>query len=147
VNSNPSPKNLLTVSTFCFLLYTGCQVAHFSNSLLHMCQVFSFYCCAGGTLLAFTKVLTIYQIYHWIHPLHHSPSSLPSPHPGITSTGLIFPFVPGILLKTPSLFGWLHYICLNLPFSSLWQVWQCRKFKWHISDGNFFIVTVITVKL
>jgi hypothetical protein len=34
-----------------------------------------FYCCAGwGYIVAFTKVLTIYQIYHsWIHPLHHSP--------------------------------------------------------------------------
>jgi hypothetical protein len=38
-----------------------------------------FYCCAGwGYIVAFTKVLTIYQIYHtWIHPLHHSPLSPP----------------------------------------------------------------------
>jgi hypothetical protein len=28
--------------------------------------------------VAFTKVLIVYQIYHtWIHPLHHSPLSLP----------------------------------------------------------------------
>jgi hypothetical protein len=33
-----------------------------------------------GYIVAFTKVLTIYQIYHtWIYPLHHFPSS-PSPH-------------------------------------------------------------------
>jgi hypothetical protein len=31
-------------------------------------------------MVAFTKVLTIYQVYHtWIHPLHHSLLSL-SPH-------------------------------------------------------------------
>jgi hypothetical protein len=38
------------------------------------------YCCAGwGYIVAFTKALTMYQIYHtWIHLLHHSPlSSLP----------------------------------------------------------------------
>jgi hypothetical protein len=33
-----------------------------------------------GYIVAFTKVLTLYQIYHTsIHPLHHSPS-FPSPH-------------------------------------------------------------------
>jgi hypothetical protein len=40
------------------------------------CFLFLFYCCPGwGYIVAFTKVLAIYQIYPtWIHPLHHSPS-------------------------------------------------------------------------
>jgi hypothetical protein len=45
--------------------------------------------CVGGTLLLFTKVLTIY--HSWIHPLHHSPLSLSPPNPGIVSPYLIFP--------------------------------------------------------
>jgi hypothetical protein len=45
-----------------------------------------------GYTVAFTKVLTIYEIFHiWIHPLHHSPC-LPS-IPGIVSTGIIFPLI------------------------------------------------------
>jgi hypothetical protein len=33
---------------------------------------FCFYCCAGGYIVAFTKVLTMYQMYHTcIRPLHH----------------------------------------------------------------------------
>jgi hypothetical protein len=44
--------------------------------------------------VTFTKVLTIYQIYHtWIHPLHHSPSSPPAPIPWIVSIGIIFLFI------------------------------------------------------
>jgi hypothetical protein len=47
---------------------------------------------SGGYIVAFTKVPTIYQIYHtWIHPLHHS-LSLPPSIPGIVSTCVIFPF-------------------------------------------------------
>jgi hypothetical protein len=45
--------------------------------------VIIFYCCAEwGYIAAFTKVLTLYQIYHTsIHPLSHSPlSSLPIHH-------------------------------------------------------------------
>jgi hypothetical protein len=43
--------------------------------------------------MAFTKVLTIYQIYHiGIHPLHNSPLFPPSPIPGMVSTGIIFAF-------------------------------------------------------
>jgi hypothetical protein len=40
----------------------------------------SFYYCSGwGYIMAFIKVLTIYQLYYiWTQPLHHSPSS-PSP--------------------------------------------------------------------
>jgi hypothetical protein len=42
--------------------------------------IYLFNCCAGlGYIVAFTKVLKIYQIYHtWIHSIHHSP--LTSPH-------------------------------------------------------------------
>jgi hypothetical protein len=37
---------------------------------------FFFYCAEWGYIVAFTKVLTVYQIYHtWMHPLHHSPLS------------------------------------------------------------------------
>jgi hypothetical protein len=42
-------------------------------------------------IVEFTKILTMYLIYHsWIHLLHHSPL-FPSPTPGIVSTGVIFP--------------------------------------------------------
>jgi hypothetical protein len=53
------------------------------------------YCCAGwGYIVAFTKVLKIYQIYHiWIHPLHYSPLPSPPAIPGIVQTGIIFPFI------------------------------------------------------
>jgi hypothetical protein len=42
---------------------------------------FFLYCFAGWrNIVAFTKVLTMYQIYHtWIHPLHHAPLP-PSSH-------------------------------------------------------------------
>jgi hypothetical protein len=42
---------------------------------------FSLFCCAGwGYIVAFTKVLTMYQLYHtWIHPFHCSALS-PSPN-------------------------------------------------------------------
>jgi hypothetical protein len=46
-----------------------------------------------GYTVAFTKVLTMYQIYHtWIHPLHHCPLTPPSPIPRMVSTGIIFAF-------------------------------------------------------
>jgi hypothetical protein len=43
-----------------------------------------------GYIVTFIKVLTIY--HSWLHLLHHSLLSPPSPIPGIVSTGLIFPF-------------------------------------------------------
>jgi hypothetical protein len=40
---------------------------------------YSFFLC-WGFIVAFTKVLTLYQKYHtWIHPLHHFPFSLLPP--------------------------------------------------------------------
>jgi hypothetical protein len=54
----------------------------FSSMLLldKMGQSFSFSCAGWGYMVAFTKVLKIYQIHHtWIQPLHHSPSSSLSP--------------------------------------------------------------------
>jgi hypothetical protein len=40
--------------------------------LIHF--IFSLCCCSGwGYIVRFTKVLTMYQIYHtWIHPLHNA---------------------------------------------------------------------------
>jgi hypothetical protein len=41
---------------------------------------YNFFLLCWGYIVAFMKVLTIYQIYHtWIHPLHHSPLSLLPP--------------------------------------------------------------------
>jgi hypothetical protein len=68
-----------------------------------------FYFIVLGCIVAFTKVLTIYQIYHsWIHPLHHS-LSLPPPIPRIVSTVSFFH------LRT-----WVHNISaiLTLPHLS-----------------------------
>jgi hypothetical protein len=66
-----------------------------------------FNCCAGwGYIVAFTKVLAMYQIYHtWIHPLHLSPSS--PPISGTVSTGISF----CIYAHVYTLFG---------PYSSLY---------------------------
>jgi hypothetical protein len=62
------------------------------------------FCCAGY-IVAFTKVLTIYQIYHtWIHPLYHSP--------GVVSTDIIFLFA---YMCTQ----YLQYIHSPLPFAYL----------------------------
>jgi hypothetical protein len=55
----------------------------FNKLLLLFCNLFfPFFllllCC--GYIVAFTKALRIYQMYHiWIHPLHHSPLSLLPP--------------------------------------------------------------------
>jgi hypothetical protein len=48
------------------------------------------YCCSWwGYIVAFTKVLTMYQLYHtWIHHFHHSPSS-PFPIHGIVTIVII----------------------------------------------------------
>jgi hypothetical protein len=70
-------------------------IGHFFNLIFLLCR---------GHIVAFTKVLKIYQIYHtWIHPSHHSPLS-PSPTiPGVLSTDIIFLF-------TYMYTQYLHYI-------------------------------------
>jgi hypothetical protein len=46
-----------------------------------------------GNIVTFTKIFTVYQIYHnWVYPLHHFPSSSPPPLPGKVPIVLIFPF-------------------------------------------------------
>jgi hypothetical protein len=51
--------------------------------------------------IAFTKVITIYKIYHTlIHPLYHSPSSSSYPIPGIVST-VFTPYSPSQALYPP----------------------------------------------
>jgi hypothetical protein len=59
----------ISSNTYHFFLVKTFKILSFS---------FFFYCCAGwGYIVAFRKVLTIYQIYHsWIHPLYHFPLSL-----------------------------------------------------------------------
>jgi hypothetical protein len=63
------------------------------HTVVSINYIFSFFknCAGWGYIVAFTKVLTIYQIYHnWIHPLHNSPLSPSPPIPGIVSTVIIF---------------------------------------------------------
>jgi hypothetical protein len=56
-------------------------------------KTFPLYCCIMLYIVAFTKVLSMYQIYYtWIYSLHHSPLSTPPLIPGIVSTGTIFAF-------------------------------------------------------
>jgi hypothetical protein len=78
------------------------------TSNTHLKSFFLKNCCAGWWyLVAFTKILTIYQIYRTgIHSLYHSSSS-PSPLiPGKVSTGIIFPFTSRCVhhIHPPSLF-------------------------------------------
>jgi hypothetical protein len=72
-----------------------------------------FYCCAElGYIVAFTKVLTMYQIYHsWIHPLHHSLLS-PYPHSWNSFNRYHFPF-------TCMCTQYLHHIHPPSPFPHL----------------------------
>jgi hypothetical protein len=82
--------------------------------------IFSLYWYDGwGYTVAFTWVLTMYQIYHtWIHPLYSSLLSSSLLIPGIVSTGIIFAF-------THICTRFLHHIhpptpfCHHLPLSRL----------------------------
>jgi hypothetical protein len=82
-----------------------------NNFFINYFQVFFFYCCANWVYtVAFTKVLTIYQIYHtWVHHFHYSSSCPPPPTPGIVSTDIIFPF-------TYMYLQYLHHIHPPSPF-------------------------------
>jgi hypothetical protein len=72
----------------CFSLFTRIN----SKWIRDLHVKFLFIVLLDGSIMEFTKVLILYQIYYnWIHPLYHSPLSLP-PVLGIFSTGLIFPF-------------------------------------------------------
>jgi hypothetical protein len=57
-------------------------------------QFILFYCCAGeGYIVAFIRVLIIYQIFHtWIHSLQHSPLFPSPPIWEIVSAGIFFLF-------------------------------------------------------
>jgi hypothetical protein len=76
--------------------------------------ILTFLLCSGwGYIVAFTKVLTVYSIYHtWIHHLHHSPLSFLDPIAGTISTDTIFPF-------THMFTQYLHYIHLSMTFPLL----------------------------
>jgi hypothetical protein len=66
-------------------------------------QVFFFLLLYWGYIVAFTKVLTIYQLHHTgIYPLHYSPFPTCT-IPGIVSTGLIFPIINMYTMETFSL--------------------------------------------
>jgi hypothetical protein len=68
-------QNLLTP----FCITQDKSSCHFLSTLFIL---FFLWCCAGwGYIVAFTQVVTMYQIYHtWIHLLNHSPSFPPLPH-------------------------------------------------------------------
>jgi hypothetical protein len=86
----------------------------FNLSFLFFLFTYFFYCCSGwGYIVAFTKDITMYQLYHtWVHLLHYFPLYLTLPIPGIVSTGSIFPI-------TYMCAQYLHYIHLYTPFHHL----------------------------
>jgi hypothetical protein len=95
-----------------------------SESDLNFSFLFSFfYCFAGrGFIVAFTEVLTTYQVYYpWIHLLHHSPLSSPSTTARIVSTDLIFPFT---------------YMCTQLEMSQ--GNYLCKSLKQTKMSFHFF---------
>jgi hypothetical protein len=65
-----------------------------SGYLLYRAFIFFLYCCAEwGYIVAFTKVLTMYQLYRtWIHPFYHFPLFPVLLINGRISTGIIFSF-------------------------------------------------------
>jgi hypothetical protein len=66
-----------------------------------------------GYIVAFTKNLTIYQIYHSVsHPLHHFPLAPPTSNHGIVSIGIICTF-------TYMCTQYLHRIHPLVPFPHL----------------------------
>jgi hypothetical protein len=71
--------------------YIGLEVFPVKQTLFK--TFFYYYCCGWGYIVAFAKVLMMYQIYHtWIHPFHCS-FIPPSPDTWTSvSTGIIFAF-------------------------------------------------------
>jgi hypothetical protein len=82
------PATSICLIIYCYLI----KYMIYHSFFIQTEHILFFYCCAGwGYIVAFTKVLTIYQIYcTWVHPLHHSPSPSPSLIPRIVSTDNIF---------------------------------------------------------
>jgi hypothetical protein len=73
-----------------FVQWIPKHMAYFSIATINKLQqtqwlnlfvfIFFLYCAVWEYIVAFTKVLTMYQLYHvWIHPFHCSQSS-PYPH-------------------------------------------------------------------
>jgi hypothetical protein len=91
-----------------------------ANFCLFAC--FFFYCYAGwGYIVAFTKVLTMYQIYYtWIHSLHHSPLS-PHSWNGFKRYHFSFTFIWT---------QYFHYIHSPMPF-------------WNDNTGRHQLVDII----
>jgi hypothetical protein len=93
--------------------------------------------------VAFTKVLTVCQIYHtWIHLLHHSPLSFFSPFLEV-STGVIFPVTNMCTqylyyIHFPRLF--LHLLPLPLAPTS-----NPRKDLFSLPLSNFVKVKKMTI--
>jgi hypothetical protein len=82
-----------------------------SKHFLFIYLILSFNCAEWGYIVAFTKVLTIYQIYHtWIHPFHLSP-----PIPRVVSTDTIFSF-------THMCTQYVHHIHPPSPFPHLFPL-------------------------
>jgi hypothetical protein len=72
----PEPKNLENVAQNS----VSDQLTDFLIGLnIYFWDWFLFFFIVLGFVVTFTKVFTIYQVYHtWIHPLHHFPLSCPS---------------------------------------------------------------------
>jgi hypothetical protein len=128
---NSSHPNLVPRFTGneCFYCYTIKCVNLLLNILFQVKEIcflvylFFLYCHDGwGNIVAFTQVITVYQIYcTWIHPLNHSPLSLPPPIPGV-SADIIFAFT----------YTCTHFIALYSPSYSIslelfWSRW-CLSF-------------------
>jgi hypothetical protein len=92
---------------------TSTYILFYLFVLLYLFFLFFLLLCWVEVHWAFTKVLTIYQIYHtWIHSLHHSPVSPPPPSPGTVSAGIIFSF-------TYMYTQYLYHTHLPTPFPHL----------------------------
>jgi hypothetical protein len=110
---------LSSIYSYLFFLFwslstTTCMAFHFF--IKHKAEPRSdfFYCCAGWAyILAFTKILTMYQIYGtWIHPLlclHLFPLI-----PEIGSTGVIL-YLHTFVHNIYTLFTFIHSFPITSP--------------------------------
>jgi hypothetical protein len=104
---------VISVFSYASLYFCGVSCNVFPFIYIFICVFLFFYCCAGY-IVTFTKVLTIYQIYHnWILPMYHSPSS--------KSLLILFTFKKKKQSLISSIFSFFSHLCIIFLFNIYFQ--------------------------